>query len=128
MACLDSTTATQGLRCRDGRVSTFYVHPADFGLPKSVPAALKGGDAGTNAGLIRAVLRGEGGPCRDVVLLNAAAALFIAGRVSSVREGLGRASVAVDSGDAVRTLEAMVHGLRPSSARALEAGRQAAGA
>ncbi len=57
-------------------------------------------------GMIRAVLQGEGGPLRDVVLLNAAAALFIAGRVASVREGLTRAGAAIDSGDAIKTLEA----------------------
>jgi anthranilate phosphoribosyltransferase len=79
--------------------------------------------------MIRAVLQGEGGPLRDVVLLNAAAALFIAGRVASVREGLVRAGAAIDSGDAIKTLEALVRLSQPS----IEAGRgrstsQAAGA
>jgi anthranilate phosphoribosyltransferase len=126
---ISTTGYTKVSECRDGSVSTFYVHPTDFGLSKAPPAALKGGDAATNARMIRAVLQSEGGPLRDVVLLNAAAALFIAGRVASVREGLARAGAAIDSGDAIKTLEALVRSSQPS----IEAGRerstsQAAGA
>lgn len=126
---ISTTGYTKVSECRDGSVSTFYVHPSDFGLSKAPPAALKGGDAATNARMVRAVLQGEGGPLRDVVLLNAAAALFIAGRVASVREGLVRAGAAIDSGDAIKTLEALVRLSQPS----IEAGRgrstsQAAGA
>jgi anthranilate phosphoribosyltransferase len=126
---ISTTGYTKVSECRDGSVSTFYVHPSDFGLSKAPPAALKGGDAPTNARMVRAVLQGEGGPLRDVVLLNAAAALFIAGRVASVREGLVRAGAAIDSGDAIKTLEALVRLSQPS----IEAGRgrstsQAAGA
>jgi anthranilate phosphoribosyltransferase len=105
---ISTTGYTKVSECRDGSVSTFYVHPTDFGIPKSAPLALKGGDAVTNAGIIRRILQGERGPCRDVVLLNAAASLFIAGRVSAVREGLAQAGAAVDSGNAARTLEAMI--------------------
>jgi anthranilate phosphoribosyltransferase len=111
---ISTTGYTKVSECRDGSVSTFYVHPADFGLPKAPPAALKGGDAATNAGMVRAVLQGEGGPLRDVVVLNAAAALFIAGRVASVRDGLARACAAIDSGNAIRTLEALVRSSQPS--------------
>jgi anthranilate phosphoribosyltransferase len=125
---ISTTGYTKVSECREGSVSTFYVHPGDFGLPKSVPAALKGGDAATNAGLLRAVMRGESGPCRDVVLLNAAASLFIAGRVSSVREGLDRAAAAVDSGEATRTLDALIDLSRSSSGAGLRSSAsQAAG-
>ena len=117
---ISTTGYTKVSECRDGSVSTFYVHPTDFGLSKAPPAALKGGDAATNARMIRAVLQSEGGPLRDVVLLNAAAALFIAGRVASVREGLARAGAAIDSGDAIKTLEALVRSSQPS----IEAGRE----
>jgi anthranilate phosphoribosyltransferase len=116
---ISTTGYTKVSECRDGSVSTFYVHPTDFGLSKAPPAALKGGDAPANARMIRAVLQGEGGPLRDVVLLNAAAALFIAGRVASVREGLTRAGAAIDSGDAIKTLEALVRSSQP-----IEAGRE----
>jgi anthranilate phosphoribosyltransferase len=94
--------------CRNGAVSTFYVHPSDFGLPKAEPADLKGGDAGTNAAIVREILAGEKGPRRDVVLLNAGASLFVAGKTSSVRDGIERARQAIDSGAARQKLEALV--------------------
>jgi len=105
---ISTTGYTKISECRGGSVSTFYVHPADFGLSKTVPASLKGGDAASNAVIIQEVLQGQQGPSRDIVLLNAGAALFIAGRVSSAREGIERAVAAIDSGDAGRTLAAMV--------------------
>jgi anthranilate phosphoribosyltransferase len=104
---ISTTGYTKISECRGGSVSTFYVHPGDFGLTKTLPASLKGGDAATNVGIIQEVLQGQKGPGRDIVLLNAGAALFIAGRVSSVREGIERAAAAIDSGDAGRTLAAM---------------------
>src|SRR5262249_7238883 len=90
------TTAgyTKVSECRDGSVNTFYVHPSDFGLPKVPPSALAGGDAQENARIIRAILGGEPGPPRDVVLLNAGAALLIAGQAASVREGIAKAAEA----------------------------------
>jgi anthranilate phosphoribosyltransferase len=97
-------------------VNTFYVHPSDFGIPKSDPAALKGGDAAHNASIVRAVLRGERGPHRDVVLLNAGIGLFITGRVSEIPEGLAVAAKAIDSGSAEDRLERMVNSSRAEAA------------
>ena len=94
--------------CRDGAVKTFYVHPSDVGLPKASPSSLAGGDAAGNAAIIREVLAGARGPARDVVLLNAGAALFVAGRVARLADGLAAAATAIDSGAARRTLEALV--------------------
>ena len=105
---LSTTGYTKVSECRAGAVNTFYLHPADVGLPKASPADLKGGDAATNATIVRAILDGRTGPQRDVVLLNAGAALFVAGRVSSVRAGIARAAAAIDSRAAQRTLDAMV--------------------
>src|SRR4029077_15369322 len=65
---MSTTGHTKVSECRNGTVSTFYVHPADFGLPKASPADLRGGDAMTNAEIIRGVLSGARGPHRDVVL------------------------------------------------------------
>jgi anthranilate phosphoribosyltransferase len=107
---LSTTGHSKVSECRAGTVNTFYVHPSDFGLPKASPADLKGGDAAENATIVRAVLDGRRGPQRDVVLLNAGAALFVAGRVSDVRDGIARAAAAVDSGAARATLDAMVRG------------------
>jgi anthranilate phosphoribosyltransferase len=98
---------TKVAECREGAVHTFYIHPADFGLPKSSAAALIGGDAAQNAAIIQSVLAGAVGAPRDVVLLNAGAALFVAGAAASVRDGIGRAAEAIDSGAARRTLDAM---------------------
>jgi anthranilate phosphoribosyltransferase len=89
---------------RAGAVHTFYIHPSDYGLAKAPVGALTGGDAQTNARIIDSVLAGEGGAPRDVVLLNAGAALMIAGLVDSVQAGLARAAAAIDSGAARDTL------------------------
>jgi len=94
--------------CRNGAVNTFYLHPADVGLPKASQSSLKGGDARENAGIIRRVLEGERGAPRDVVLLNAGAGLLIAGQVPTVRQGIERAAKAIDSGDAAKTLDRLI--------------------
>jgi anthranilate phosphoribosyltransferase len=85
-------------------VNTFYLHPSDVGLPKAAPDALRGGSATDNAQIIMRVLEGEHGPARDVVLLNAGAALFIAGAATSVQEGMDRAGRAIDTMEARSTL------------------------
>ncbi len=105
---ISTTGYTKISECRDGSVNTFYLHPADVGLPKASAAALAGGDAAENARIMTRVLDGERGPARDIVLLNAGAALFIAGKTASIEEGIGRASHAIDRQDAKRTLEQLV--------------------
>jgi anthranilate phosphoribosyltransferase len=105
---ISTTGYTKISECRDGSVNTFYLHPADVGLPKATAAALAGGDAVTNARIMTRVLDGERGPARDIVLLNAGAALFIAGKTASIEEGIGRASQAIDRQDAKRKLEDLV--------------------
>jgi anthranilate phosphoribosyltransferase len=105
---ISTTGYTKVSECRDGAVNTFYVHPADFGLPKAVPARLRGGEAVDNAAIARRILQGEQGAPRDIVLLNAAASLLIAGAAGTVEEGIGRAAQAIDSGDAARTLEQLI--------------------
>lgn len=105
---LSTTGYTKVSECRNHAVQTFYVHPADFGLAKATPESLKGGDAATNAAIIRAVLQGATGSPRDVVLLNTGAALFIAGRAATVREGVALAAAAIDSGTAAGVLAQLV--------------------
>ena len=105
---ISTTGYTKVSECRNGSVNTFYLHPADVGVPKAPVDALKGGDARENAAIIEGVLAGGRGPARDIVLLNAGAALFIAGAASSVEDGIARASQALDRGEAKRTLERMV--------------------
>jgi anthranilate phosphoribosyltransferase len=106
---ISTTGYTKVSECRGGAVNTFYVHPADFGLPKASPAQLRGGDAAANAEIARAILAGERGAPRDIVLLNAAASLLVAGRVASIAEGVRAAADGLDSGAAARVLAQLVH-------------------
>lgn len=111
---ISTTGYTKVSECRDGAVHTFYVHPADFGFRKAVPEDLKGGDAAANALIVRRILDGERGAPRDVVVLNAGAALFVAGRADSVAVGVKLAGQALDSGAARLTLERMVQSSQTS--------------
>jgi anthranilate phosphoribosyltransferase len=99
---------TKVSECRDGSVNTFYVHPADVGLPRSSASSLKAGSASDSARIIERVLAGERGAARDIVLLNSGAALFIAGEAGTLEDGLERAGRAVDSGGARATLDTLV--------------------
>ena len=105
---ISTTGYTKVSECRDGRVNTFYVHPGDVGISKSAPEALKGGDAADNAAIARAILAGEAGAARDVVLLNAAAGLLIAGAAATLKAGIGVAADAIDSGRAAGVLARLV--------------------
>ena len=113
---ISTTGHTKVSECRAGAVNTFYVHPSDFGVAKARPEDLRGGDATENAAIVRRVLDGEKGAPRDVVLLNAGAALFVAGQSASVRDGMAAATRSIDSGRARATLEAMA---RSSHAQAV---------
>jgi anthranilate phosphoribosyltransferase len=91
-----------------GQVSTFKVSPKNAGLSEAKPEDLIGGGAAENAAHLRAVLGGNKGPLRDIVLFNAAAALLVAGRAKTLREGVALAVEAIDSGKANAVLEALV--------------------
>jgi anthranilate phosphoribosyltransferase len=104
---ISTTGYTKVSECRGGAVNTFYVHPADFGLPKANPVQLRGGDATENAAIARRVLAGERGAPRDIVVLNAAASLLIAERAGSVAEGIAQAAAALDEGRAAKVLETL---------------------
>lgn len=108
---MDEVTLTGPTRVgeiRDGEVVLSTVEPEDFGLTRCSLADLQGGDAGRNAVIVRAVLAGERGPKRDVVLLNAAYALIAAGVVTDVAAGLAAAAEAIDSGRAQAKLDGLV--------------------
>jgi anthranilate phosphoribosyltransferase len=105
---ISNTGHTKVSECRDGAVHTFFIHPSEFGLAKASAADLRGGDAVENAAIVRTVFGGKPGAARDIVLFNAGAALFVAGRTASVREGISCAAAAIDSGAAHDTLERMV--------------------
>ncbi len=91
-----------------GVISEYHITPETFGFRRADPAEVSGGDAQTNADIVRRVLGGERGARRDIVLLNAGAALMVAGVALDIREGIERATLALDSGEALRRLEALI--------------------
>lgn len=93
---------------REGAVRTFYVHPADAGLPLASVNDLAGGDAATNTRYVRGVIDGHPGPRRDIVLLNAAAALLVAEKATTLREGVGLAAASIDEGRARQALDRLI--------------------
>jgi anthranilate phosphoribosyltransferase len=99
---------TKVSECADGAVKTFYLHPTDVGVAKSAATALVGGTAEENAAIMKRVIDGERGAPRDVVLLNAGAALFIAGRADSIQEGMAQAARSIDEGHTRDTLDRLI--------------------
>jgi anthranilate phosphoribosyltransferase len=97
---LSTTRFTHIAALERGQVAMGTVSPADAGLAQATLADLKGGDAGANADAIRRLLDGEAGPFRDIVLLNAAAALIVAGKAASLRDGAALAADCIDTGRA----------------------------
>jgi anthranilate phosphoribosyltransferase len=102
---LTTTGATRVAILEHGQVRIVQVTPEEAGLPRSTLAALKGGSAEDNARAIRDLLTGTASPFRDIVLLNAGAALVVAGKAASLAEGAIRAAKAIDSGAAKTALE-----------------------
>lgn len=92
----------------NGAVRVFEVTPEEAGLTRAPLSALKGGEPPENAKAVRALLAGEQGPYRDVVLLNAAAALIVADKVQTLREGVSVAARAIDDGKAQAALEKLI--------------------
>lgn len=92
----------------NGVVRTFEVNPEDIGIAKSKPEALRGGDADSNAAALRTVLKGTKGPYRDIAVLNAAAALIVAGKAKDLKDGAAMAAKSLDSGEAEGRLERLI--------------------
>lgn len=105
---ITTTSTTYVAELKDGNVDSFEISPEVANLPFAEASALKGGDADENAAALRAVLGGEPSAFRDIVLLNAAAALVVAGRADDLRSGVEIASQAIDSGAAAAVLDRLV--------------------
>jgi len=105
---LTTTGPSWAAHWRKGAVETLEIDPQALGIALAAPEALRGGDAAQNAGILRRVLDGSEGPERDLVLLNAAAALWVADAAADLKEGLVRAGESVDSGAARERLAALV--------------------
>jgi anthranilate phosphoribosyltransferase len=108
---LDEITITGPTRIaevREGNVRTYEITPEEFGIKRARLEDISGGDAEANAAIIREILAGKKSPRRDIILLNAAAALVAAGRVEHLGDGLPLAAQSIDSGAAAAKLDALV--------------------
>jgi len=104
---ISTTTSTTVFQVEGGRVQKGRWSPADFGLPEVSLEDLAGGDAATNADIIRSVLNGDAGPRRDIVVANAAAALLVAQQALDLKSAVAAAIESIESGAARRKLEAL---------------------
>jgi len=95
-----------------GRIREYTVTPEIFGLARAVPDELAGGTPEENARIIRAVLAGTAGPARDIVLMNAGAAIYVGGRAGTLAQGIRFAAKSIDSGSAAQKLDALVTATR----------------
>ncbi len=93
---------------KDGEVKTFEMTPEEYGFKRAAPEAIKGGNVRENAQIIRDILNGEKGPKRDMVVLNASAALVSAGVADNFSEGIERAKDSIDSGRAMEKLDRLI--------------------
>jgi len=98
------TGKTKVSELRDGKVTDYFIHPADFGMHCGKPEDLKGGAAKENAAITEDILKGREGIRRDIVLLNAAAGIFASGLAADFSEGIKHAADAIDSGAAFTKL------------------------
>lgn len=105
---LTTTGVSHVAELKDGKVTTFDVAPEDVGLTRADPAALKGGDPDENKAALLRLLDGEEGAYRDIVALNAGAALVVAGKAATLSEGVAMAGEAIASGKAKQALDRLV--------------------
>ena len=105
---ISNTGESEISEVREGVVRSYTVRPEDFGIPRATIRDLQGGDREENAQIIRRILQGETGPKRDIVLMNAAAALVVGARAKDLKEGVALAAHSIDSGSARAKLEALV--------------------
>jgi len=105
---LTTTGATDVAELKDGKVTVFEVTPADAGLQPAKLSDLRGGDEKENAAAIRDVLAGKKTPLRDIAVLNAAAALIVAGKAANLTDGAALAAHSIESGAAKRALDKLV--------------------
>jgi len=102
------TGKTKITELKNGNIRTYYVTPEEFGIKEALLADIVGGSAKENAEIVLSILKGEPGPRRDVVLMNAAAALIVASKVKDFKEGIEKAKAAIDSGLAIEKLKQLI--------------------
>ena len=102
------TGSTYVSELKDGNVSEYSIVPEDFGMSRAQVDDIKGGNAKENAAIVQNILKGEPGPKRDMILMNAAAAFYVAGKVNDMHGGIVMAGESIDSGMAFSKLETLV--------------------
>jgi len=105
---ITTTGPTTVAELNDGGIATYTLSPGDFGLPQADLSSLAGGTPQENARILTGILEGEEGPRRDIVILNAGAAIYLGGKAASVAAGITAAEQAIDSGKAYEKLLALV--------------------
>ena len=105
---ITTTATTRVSELADGAVKTYEFNPLEFIKAYEDPDELKGGDPAANAGILRRVLSGDKGPCRDIACLNAAAAIAAGGKAKDIRDGWKLASESIDNGKAMKALEGLI--------------------
>jgi anthranilate phosphoribosyltransferase len=105
---ITTTGPTSVAELKDGQIRTFEISPEDAGLPRAKPDALRGGDAEHNAKALLDVLKGKPGPFRDVAIVNAAAALVVAGKAKDLKQGAALATKSIESGEAEGRLDRLI--------------------
>ncbi len=114
---ITTTTTTLVNEIKDGKITEYRIDPADYGIPYADFADLKGGDAAENAKITRDIFDGKKGAKRDIVVLNAAAGLYIGGRTKSIAEGVKLAEETIDSGAAKAKLDELIAKTRELAAK-----------
>ena len=113
---ITTTTTTQGARLAAGAVETFTIDPAEYGIAPARVIDLAGGDAASNAQISLGVLGGDSGAPTDIVVLNAGAALVVAGRVPDLASGIGKARESISSGAALDRLKRLAEATQAEAA------------
>lgn len=100
---------TQVAELKDGEITTYSIKPEDFGFQRADLSTIKAADSDESLNMIQSVLDNQPGPARDIVCLNAGAAIYVSGMADSLAAGVEKATQAIASGDARQKLEALVH-------------------
>ena len=102
------TGTTHVAELRDSQIQEYTIRPEEFGLQPAPAKTIRGGDAAQNAEITQQILAGQPGPAREVVLLNAGAAIYVAGVAQTLAAGVQRAAESVDSGNARAALDGLI--------------------
>jgi anthranilate phosphoribosyltransferase len=105
---LSIASRTRVIEVAEGGTEEWFVQPGEFGLQEAPLDAIPGGEPADNAAVVRSVLDGETGPARDVSILNAGAAIYVAGGAADLQEGIAKAGEAIDSGAARDVLDRLI--------------------